>query len=349
MIVATACQAPPSKSLPSETTTAAEQPEPSAEASQASPPAAEPPSPALRPPKLLSGFVGTGALWLGFADRAVRYDTSGFATLPAPGGELLELFEGPDGKPYLRTADAVYRLDADAPIELLRFDDAIRSVHQLALARDLSAWVLSDAGIGKLGAQPKTFTPLAELELDANARLAFDHEGTLWAVAERQALYLDDKRWIPTQVSLLGDNLHFGRTLSSAVGRVHVTNHHLMTRLGKGDYDSIVMDHKLALDYSADLDIAPDGYACVATSRCDVACANAVPPTSIWRFAYHRYSCKQIEAIAVDADHRVWVASPSHLSLLEPNAPDRKAREIPREQLPELAGVVRDMIVVDDR
>jgi hypothetical protein len=125
---------------------------------------------------------------------------------------------------------------------------------------------------------------------------------------------------------------------------VHVSNNHLLTRLGKDNFDSVIIDFKTRVPHTADLDIAPDGYACVATDSCDIACANAKPPTIIWRFPGKDYACESLYELGVEASHRVWVASATGLSLI---LPERDVHEFTLAEHPLLAGPITHMVVVD--
>lgn len=257
---------------------------------------------------------------------------------------IADLFEGPDDAVYVRDQIALHRIEGEQLVEVVRFPAQISPVHHLALGRDGSMWVVAEQGIGVRTDDTWQLTPLAELELDSSAKLAFDSEQILWAVAPRRALYREHDRWLPAPTELLGPEYTLLHPLGSPVGRVHVSNDHLLTRLGKSNFDSVVIDAKTRVSYTADLDIAPDGYACVATPGCDLACANAVPPTIIWRFPGKQYACESIYEIAVEASHRVWVASPAGLSLI---LPDRDVHQFTVAEHPLLAGPVTQMVAVE--
>jgi hypothetical protein len=333
------CQAPPS------TTTRAK---PETEIEQASP--VTPSSPARAKPATAPTSappLGSTRLYLvvgEHGDRLVRFDDHGAAKLPTKTGAIADLFEGPDAGVYVRDPDALYRIEAEQLAEVVRFPAEIGPVHDLALGRDGSMWVVADAGIGMRGNDGWQLTPLPKLELDNTTKLAFDSEQTLWAVTPARALYHENERWLPAPVELLAPGFALLNPIGSPVGRVHVSNNYLLTRLGKETFDSVVIDFKHRVSYDADLDIAPDGYACVATPSCDVACANAKPPTIIWRFPGKDYACESVYEIGVEASHRVWVASQSGLSLI---LPERDVHEFTLAEHPELAGPITHMVVVD--
>jgi ligand-binding sensor domain-containing protein len=340
-----ACQAPPSTPststqakpdvdapAPSQTPVAKSQPQP--------PPATTPPPP-----------LGSTRVYLLIGDRGdqgdqiVRFDEHGAASLPSHTSSAFEdLFEGPDGAVYVRDRDALHRIEGEQLIEVVRFPAEINPVHHLTLGRDGSIWVVSEQGIGVRTDDAWKLTTLAELELDADTKLAFDSEQTLWAVGPRRALYREHDSWLPAPTELLAPEYALLNPVGSPVGRVHVSNHHLLTRLGKQNFDSVVIDGKTRVSYTADLDIAPDGYACVATEGCDLACANDKPPTIIWRFPSKNDTCESVYEIAVEASHRVWVASPQGLSLI---LPERDVHHFTVAEHPLLAGPVTEMVVVD--
>lgn len=339
MMMLAACQSPPSSS--SQAT-----PDPEVEAVEIEAPV---PTPTKQPTPNHSGPpLGSTRVYLVAGeqhDRLVRFDERGAAILQtATLGAIAELFEGPDAAVYVRSSSALHRLDGEQLVEVVRFPAEISPVHHLALGRDGSMWVVADQGIGVRTGETWQLTALAELELDSSTKLAFDSEQMLWAVAPRRALYRENDRWLAAQTELLGPDLALLHPLGSPVGRVHVSNNHLITRLGKQNFDSVVIDGKTRVRYTADLDIAPDGYACVATEGCDLACANAKPPTIIWRFPGKQYTCETVYAIGVEASHRVWVASPAGLSLI---LPERSAHQFTVAEHPLLAGPVTDMVVVD--
>lgn len=341
-----ACQAPPA--TPSSTTTTQAKPDVEAPVPDPAPIAKPQPQPttATTPPPPL----GSTRVYLVAGDRGdqiIRFDEHGAASLPSHASSAIEdLFEGPDGVVYLRDRDALHRIEGEQLTEVVRFPAEIHPVHHLTLGRDGSMWVVSDQGIGVRTDADDTWklTSLAELELDSAAKLAFDTEQTLWAVGPRRALYRENDSWLPAPTELLAPEYALLNPLGSPVGRVHVSNHHLLTRLGKQNFDSVVIDGKTRVSYTADLDIAPDGYACVATEGCDLACANDKPPTIIWRFPSKNYNCESVYEIAVEASHRVWVASPQGLSLI---LPEREVHQFTVAEHPLLAGPVTDMVVVD--
>jgi ligand-binding sensor domain-containing protein len=342
-LMLTACQAPPAS------TTAKSKPKPEPEPAVRNPaPASKPPprprqKPSTPPPPLGSTrvYLVTGE----HGERLIRFDEQGAASLPTrTSGAIEDLFEGPDDAVYVRDRDALHRLEGEQLIEVVRFPAEITPVHHLALGRDGSMWVVAEQGIGMRTGDTWQLTPLAELELDSEAKLAFDIEQTLWAVAPRRALYRENDRWLPAQTELLESDYTLVNPIGSPVGRVHVSNNHLITRLGKQSFDSVVLDGRTRVSYAADLDIAPDGYTCVSTPSCDIACANNTPPTIIWRFPSKKYSCKSVYEIAVEASHRVWVASPEGLSVL---LPELDAHQFTVAEHPLLAGPVTDMVVAD--
>lgn len=277
-------------------------------------------------------------------DRIVRFDERGAASLPTTTtGAIADLFES-GTTVYVRDPNALYRIEGEQLLEVVRFPAELGVVHHVALGRDGSMWVVAEKGIGTRSGDAWRLTPLAELGLDSTTKLAFDSEQTLWAVAPRHALYREGERWIPAQLELLGPDYTLQNPIGSPVGRVHVSNHHLLTRLGKESFDSVVIDFKTRVSYTADLDIAPDGYACVATPSCDVGCANAIPPTIIWRFPGKDYACKSVYELAVESSHRVWVASPTGLSLI---LPERDVHQFTLAEYPALAGPITHMVVAD--
>lgn len=337
-LLLTACQAPPS------TTTNAK---PNVEQAAPAPTPTPTPSPTrASPPPPPFGATRVYLVTSEHGDQILRFDERGAASLPTrTSSAIQDLFEGPHGTVYVRDRDALHRIvDGEQLVEVVRFPAEIGSVHHVALGRDDSIWVVADQGIGRRIDDAWQLTPLAELELDSQAKLAFDSEQTLWAVAPRRALYREDDRWLPAPLELLGPEYTLQNPLGSPVGRVHVSNDHLLTRLGKTNFDSVVIDGKTRVRYTADLDIAPDGYACVATQDCNLACANATPPTIIWRFPAAKYACTSVYEIAIEASHRVWVASPAGLSLI---LPDRDVHEFTVAEHPLLAGPVTHMVAVE--
>jgi hypothetical protein len=332
-----ACQAPPSTTARAEQETDVVVPETISAQAPAETPQAKPTPPPLGSTRvyLVVGEQG---------DRIVRFDERGAASLPTTTtGAIADLFES-EGAVHVRDQAALYRIEGEQLLEVLRFPAELGVVHHVALARDGSVWVAAESGIGTHTGDAWQLTPLAELGLDRTTKLAFDSEQSLWAVAPRQALYREGERWIPAQLELLAPEYTLLNPVGSPVGRVHVSNHHLLTRLGKTNFDSVVIDFKTRVSYTADLDIAPDGYACVATPSCDLACANATPPTIIWRFPGKDYACESLYEIGVEASHRVWVASSSGLSLI---LPERDVHEFTLAEYPALAGPVTHMVVQD--
>lgn len=340
----TACQAPASTSTdvtPAKSGTEADVPSKAAD-SQPRPQRKKEPTPTPPPP------LGSTRVYLvagDASDRLIRFDEQGAASLPIPkSGAIADLFEGPDDAVYVRDREAVYRLEGEQLVEVVRFPAEIIPVHHFALGPDGSMWVVSDHGIGMRTGDTWQLTSLAELELDNTTKLAFDSETILWAVAARRALYRENERWVPAPTELLGPELALLNPRGSSVGRVHVNNNYLITRLGKENFDSIVIDAKTRDSYSADLDLAPDGYACAATEDCNLGCANYKPPTILWRFPSKQYKCSSVYQLGVEASHRVWVASPEGLNLI---LPERDVHQFTVAEHPLLAGPVTAMVVVE--
>lgn len=280
--------------------------------------------------------------------RLVRFDERGAATLPTSAA-ITDLFEGPNDTVYVRDQAALHRVVTDATgadqlLEVVRFPPEILPVRHLAIGPSDSIWVVTETAIAERTADGWKLAPLAKLELPNTARLAFDVEQTLWAVAPERALYLQDGRWLAPPLELLETGFALLNPLGSPVGRVHVSNNHRLTRLGKQDFESVIIDYKNRVPHVADLDIAPDGYACVATEACDLGCANHTPPTIIWTFPGKDYACDSLHELAVEASHRVWVASQAGLSLV---LPDREVHEFSIAEHPELAGPITAMVVVE--
>lgn len=336
-----ACQAPPSTTANTKGNVEHTAPAPTPTTptpTTPQPPRASPPPPPLGATRVYLVSRDPG-------DRIVRFDQHGAASLPTrTSSAIQDLFEGPHGTVYVRDREALYQVEGEQLLEVVRFPAEIGSVHHIALGLDDSMWVVADQGIGPRIDDAWQLTPLTELELDSQAKLAFDSELTLWAVAPRRALYRENDRWLPAPLELLGAEYTLLNPLGSPVGRVHVSNDHLLTRLGKTNFDSVVIDGKTRVPYTADLDLAPDGYACVATQDCNLACANAIPPTIIWRFPAAKYACTSVDEIAVEASHRVWVASSTGLSLI---LPDRDVHEFTVAEHPLLAGPITHMVVAE--
>ena len=337
-----ACEAPPSS------TTKATPKKVDAKAPIQTPAPSAPPTPQKASPDTQRPTLGSTRLYLLAGDsprRLVRFDEAGAANLPTSLA-IEHLFEGPDNGVYVHDAAALHRIAGDQLEEVVRFPAELGPVHHVVLGRDQSMWIVAGESIGERTGDTWKLTPLAELQLDHTTRLAFDSDQTLWAVAPKRALYREAGSWLPAPVELLATNFELRNPIGSPVGRVHVTNNYLITRIGKQDFDSVVIDAKTRVPYMADLDIAPDGYACSANASCQLACANAIPPTIIWRFPLklQTYACDTVHELAVEASHRVWVASSSGLSLI---MPDREVHEFSVAEYPALAGPITDMVAVE--
>ena len=67
--------------------------------------------------------------------------------------------------------------------------------------------------------------------------------------------------------------------IASPIGPVHTTNGKKLTRLGKTSLESVLVETKELISYTADLDISADGHAGLTTGACDLARVNPIPPT----------------------------------------------------------------------
>ena len=129
---------------------------------------------------------------------------------------------------------------------------------------------------------------------------------------------------------------------SSALGIVHVTNKHRLTRLNPDYFDSVLVDPRATLDYVF-LALAPTGDAALATANCELGRVPPKPPTRVWRFAAADYACERVHALAIDARLRVWVASDQGLSVIDDS---RHVDEHPKGSIPALDGAISEMLAL---
>jgi hypothetical protein len=273
----------------------------------------------------------------------VELDEGGTRWVPGSSErEIVDVFIGPGRVVHVLEGRSLQTIEDGRWRELASFvNEPVRS---LALSDEGELWTITDAGVGVRVGDGWERTPLAELgfEPDTDTKLAIDHEQTVWVVGPRRAVYRGGASWVAVDMALLEPQTTFSNPVASPVGRVHVNNGHRLTRIGKHDFDSVLIDPTRQQVYTA-LSISSDGYAAVATASCDLGRANPQPPTLIWRFSANDYACRELEAIALDARRRIWVASREGLSVVED---DRRVHEYPAGTFAELSGPVRQMLVV---
>jgi ligand-binding sensor domain-containing protein len=291
--------------------------------------------------------VVEGSVYLAVEGKGiVRLDHSGAERLAVqPNGEITDLFVGPNDGVYALADHSLYEIEGETVVTLADLSAAeLAPVRSAVRTSAGEIWIASERGVGVRVGETWQLTSLTELGLEsAELTVALDHEGTIWVVADQRALYREQDRWQPVEFSLLAEGAMLLNPQSSRVGRVHVNNGHRLTRLGKQDFDSVIVDPKAQLRYDADLDLNAEGHAVVATASCDLGRVSARPPTQIWRFAGKDYQCQKLEAVALDSRLRVWVAAREGLSVIEQ---DRTLHEYPAGSFAALDGRVRDMVVV---
>ncbi|KIG18458.1 hypothetical protein DB30_00743 [Enhygromyxa salina] len=277
----------------------------------------------------------------------VKLDGTGTKLLLAnPERNISDLFIGPSGEVFMLDAHSLRKLEGDTLVEVERFELGRGGpVNALALARDGTTWISNSEGIGARVDGAWRTTSFEALGVEPSAALAIAADDTVWVIGSRVLLYREADQWIPVDPMLLRTLPLFLNATASPIGPVNTTTGHKLTRLGKTALDSVLIDPKEKISYTAALDIAADGHAGLASSACDLVRVNPKPPTLIWRFAGGDYDCQTAESMAMDARHRFWVASREGLSVVEE---DRSVHEYPAGSFADLAGRVSHMVVTGD-
>jgi ligand-binding sensor domain-containing protein len=319
-------------------------------ADEAQKPVAVEPAPAATdqtppPSSALPASGQPGAVYLAINTMGlVKLDHTGATVLLAkPERNISDLFIGPDGAVYLLDAHSLRRIEADKLIEVERFELGKGGpVNALALARDGNVWISNGEGIGARVDGEWQMTSFEALGVERSAAIAIAADDTVWVIGSRALLYREAEQWVPVDPMLLLNLPMFLNATGSPIGPVNTTTGHKLTRLGKTALDSVLIDPKEVISYTAALDIAADGHAGLASSACDLVRVNPQPPTLIWRFAASDYDCQTAEAMAMDLRHRFWVASREGLSVV---AEDRSVHEYPAGSFTAIAGRVSHMVV----
>lgn len=295
-------------------------------------------------PPTASSVTNDSAYFVLETGALVRFDGVDAVRLAVTGAR--DVFIGPDDAVYVLEDHALAKISGDVRTEIVSLADAaIAPVHSAAIGPDGAVWVAGRKGVATREGDAWQLTPLADLGLDPalEPSVVFDSAGVVWVVDDVHASYRQADRWVPAPVSMLEAGYVFGHPQSSRVGRVHVANHHRITRLGTRDFDSVLVDYRDRRSFTADLDVNAQGYAASATASCDVVRTTPVPPTLLWELSAGSCACKTLEAIALDSRLRLWIASQEGLSVIED---DLRVREFPRSSLPALDARVHDMVVV---
>lgn len=314
---------------------------------------AEPPEPVItrREPVVSAPIPGAdepGPVYFVINTKGVaKLDHSGVTlVLDKPERRLQDLLLGPDGGVYLLDAHSLRKLEGDRVSEVARFGlDEVAPVDSLAIAPDGTIWVTGSSGVGYWAGGEWRISSRRSLGLDFSAALAIAADGTVWVHDANQLLRrpLGSNAWIDAELDSLGSGRLLLNLRAAPGGSVVGTDGARLIRLGTPEHELIPLDAGERAAYTAELSIAADGTIALASRRCAVVRLAPDLAGEPWRFAASDYACVTLEAMAVDAQQRIWVASREGLSVI-----DRAGEvvEYPAGSLPALAGRVSRMLAV---
>lgn len=285
----------------------------------------------------------------------VVINTKGVAKLDASGATLVldkperniqDLFVGPDGAVYLLDARSLRKLVGDEVIEVVRFSfDDVAPVDELALAPDGTIWATGSRGVGHHHDGRWTVSSREQLGIGFNTDVAVAHDGTVWVAGSTKLLRraASGDEWLTTDIAPLGRVPLLLEMTASPTGSVLATNGKQLIRLAGDKLELTPLAGSERIAYTADLAVAPDGVIAVASGGCELL---RLPPDGRgegWRLGREDYGCETLEAMTIDARHRIWVAAREGLSVIDEGG---RAVEFPAGSFPALAGRVSHMVAV---
>lgn len=337
----------------------------------AEPPRAEPavnpespPSPSLEPVEVRPrpGADAPGPVYLAINTKGVvKLDHDGATLLlDKPERNIQDLFVGPDGAAYLLDARSLRQFvsrpggraefEGDAIVEVARFGfDDVAPVDELALAPDQTIWVTGSRGVGQLhtaeGARRWTLSSRESLGLGFDTDIAVADDGTVWLAGGTKLLRrpagVDE--WIVVDTAALGRVPLLLGLSASPTGAVLATNGKTLIRLAGEQLESIPLPGTERIAYTAELSIAQDGSVALASGGCDLIRLGPDGRGDAWLFGRERYGCESLEAMAIDARRRIWVAAREGLFVIDEAG---QVVEYPAGSFAALAGRVSHMAVL---
>lgn len=316
------------------------------------------PSPPIDPPrrapdeaievKPIPGADVAGPVYLVINTKGVaRLDQTGVTlVLDKPERNIQDLFVGPDGAAYLADARSLRRIDGDAVVEVVRFGfDDVAPVDALAVAPDGTIWVTGSRGVGHHQDGRWTITSREQLGLGFDTDVAVGHDGTVWVAGSTKLLRrtATDEQWSPVDLSPLGRVPLLLDMTASPTGSVLATNGKQLIRLAGDAPELVALPGAERIAYTAELAVGPDGALAVASGSCDLIRLGPDGSGEGWRFARDSYGCETLEAMAIDARRRIWVAAREGLSVIDEAG---KVVEYPAGSFAALAGRVSHMVVL---
>ncbi len=296
----------------------------------------------------IPGGAAPGAAYFVINTQGVaRLDATGVALILAkPDRNIQDLFVGPDGAVYLLDARSLRKLDNEAFVEVLRFEfEDIAPVEALALAPDGAIWATSSRGVGRYADGAWTISTREQLGLGYSSDVAIGFDGDAWLAGTRKLLRrpAGATDWSLVETAALGRAGLILHPSASPAGFVAATNGEQLIRLRGGALELTPIAPDAQIGFRAELSIAADGTIALASGTCELARFGPDGRGEPWRLGRDSYACETLEAMAIDARARIWVASREGLSVI-----DRQglAVEYPGGSFAALAGRVSQIAVV---
>ncbi|MFO7563923.1 MAG: carboxypeptidase-like regulatory domain-containing protein [Enhygromyxa sp.] len=323
----------------------------------AEPPRADSPAPNEPPPSAplepvevtpLPGAEVPGPVYLAIDTKGVvKLDQDGATlVLDRPERNIEDLFVGPDGAAYLLDARSLRKLDGERVSEVARFGSSeVAPVVELALAPNGGIWATGSRGVGHYHDGRWTLSSREQLGLGFNTSLAVALDGTVWLAGSTKLLRRPaaGDEWELVEVSALGRVPLLLDLSTSPSGAVLATNGKQLIRLAGEQPELIPLAGAERIAYTAGLSIAADGSLALASGGCELLRLGPDGRGEAWRFAGEGYACESLEAMAIDARRRIWVASREGLSVIDEGG---QVVEYPAGSFAALAGRVSHMVAL---
>ncbi|MCA9698188.1 MAG: carboxypeptidase regulatory-like domain-containing protein, partial [Myxococcales bacterium] len=259
-----------------------------------------------------------------------------------------DMFIGPDGAVYVLDFQGLHKIVDDKLEKVVEFGyKDIGSVSHLGMTKTGDLWATNYKGVGLYKQADKSWT-ITEKEkvgdggVDMLTDVAVGGDGTPWVSGSKVILKLAGDKWTNVDLAALGDNPYIFRMGTSPTGDVFGQTSRELVKLGD-KVEKIEINSKNFMGYSAAMEFGPTGKVAVSSSLCDLARLDPAAPADVWLVNKEELDCLSFQALALDGQDRVWVASREGLSVV---GPDKKATEYGTGTVMELVGTVSHIAVV---
>ncbi|NVB38983.1 carboxypeptidase regulatory-like domain-containing protein [Pseudenhygromyxa sp. WMMC2535] len=258
-----------------------------------------------------------------------------------------DMFTGPDGAVYVLDYNGLHKINGDKIEKVVDFGyKDIGTASHVAMAKGGDLWATNYKGVGHYTGGAWTLTEkekIGEGGVDMLTDVAVDAGGTPWVSGSKVVLKFADDKWSNVDLSMLGDNPYLFRLGTSPSGDVYGQTSREIIKFSGDKAEKIEINSKNFMGYGAAMEFGPSGQVAVSSSLCDVARLDPAKPEEVWLLSKEDVDCLSFQALALDGQNRVWLASREGLSVI---GSDKKATEYGTGTVMELVGTVSHVAVV---